>query len=120
MFTFLHQHPSGQLSSDPVAQRTGGSAQDEQSPDHIHYQIEWRVKLNNRVVVKDTKQDLTQPSRSYWEQIKEDASKILQRKTARGRRVRLDDTDTLLSVNSRLNIDKHFEGTSVNWKAIEK
>ena len=71
-------------------------------------------------MVKDTKQDLTRPPRSYWEQIKEDACNILRRKTARGRRVRLDDTDMVLSVNSQRDIDKHFEGTSVDWTAVEK
>ncbi|KAJ5341841.1 hypothetical protein N7541_010965 [Penicillium brevicompactum] len=60
----------------------------------------WRVKLNNRVVIKDIKQDLTQPPRFYWKQIKEDACSILRRKIARGRRVRLDDTDMVLSVKS--------------------
>lgn len=116
----LHQHPSDHQSFYPVVERADGSVWDEQSPDCIHYQIEWRVKLNNRVVVKDTKQDLTQPPRSYWEQIKEDACNILRRKTARGRRVRLDDTDMVLSVNSQRDIDKHFEGTSVDWTAVEK
>ena len=116
----LHQHLSDQQSFGPVVERADGSAWDEQSPDCIHYQIEWRVKLNNRVVVKDTKQDLIQPPRSYWEKIKEDARNILGRKTARGRRVRLDDTDMVLSVNSQRNIDKHFEGTSVDWTAVEK
>ena len=103
-----------------MVERTDESAWDEQSTDRIHYQIEWRVKLNNRVVVKDTKQDLTQPPRSYWDQIKEDASNILRRKTACGRRVRLDDTDMVLSVNSQRDIDKHFEGTSVDWTVVEK
>lgn len=116
----LHQHPFDQQGFDPVVERADGGAWDEQSPDRIHYQIEWRVKLNNRVVVKDTKQDLTQPPRSYWEQIKEDACSILRRKTARGRRVRLDDTDMVLSVNSQRDIDKHFEGTSVDWTVVEK
>ena len=76
--------------------------------------------MNNRVVVKITKLDLTQPPRCYWEQIKEDACNILGRKIAHGRRVRLDDTDMVLSVNSQRNIDKHFEGTSVDWTAVEK
>jgi len=117
---FLNQNASGQLSFDPVVQRTGGNAWDEQFSDCIYYQIEWRVKLNNRVVVKDTKQDLTQPPRSFWEQIKEEASNILRRKIPRGRRVRLDDTNMVLSVNSQRDIDKHFEGTNVDWTAVEK
>lgn len=115
-----HQQLFGHQSFDPVVERADGSAWDAQPTDCIHYQIEWRVKLNNRVVVKDTKQDLTQPPRCYWEQIKEDARNILGRKTARGRRARLDDTDMVLSVNSQRNIDKHFEGTSVDWTAVEK
>jgi hypothetical protein len=117
---FLHQHTSGQLSFDPVVQLAGGNAWDELSSDRIHYQIEWRVKLNNRVVVKDSKQDLTQPPRSFWEQIKEEASNILRRKIARGRRVRLDDTNMVLSMNSQRDIDKHFQGTNVDWTAVEK
>jgi hypothetical protein len=116
----LRQHLSDQQSFEPGVERAGGSTWDEQSPDCIHYQIEWRVKLNNRVVVKDTKQELIQPPRSYWEQIKEDTCNILGQKTARGRRVRLDDTDMVLSVNSQRNIDKHFEGTSIDWTAVEK
>ncbi|KAJ5993368.1 hypothetical protein N7451_009092 [Penicillium sp. IBT 35674x] len=93
----LHQHSSDQQGFDPIVKRADGSARDEQSPERIHYQIE-----------------------SYWEQIKEDACNILRRKTARGRRVRLDDTDMVLSVNSQRNIDKHFEGTSVDWTVVEK
>ena len=60
------------------------------------------------VVVKDTKQDLYQPSGSYWEQITEDACINLRRKTTYGRWVRPDDTDTVLSVNSQRDFDKHF------------
>ena len=55
--------------------------------------------MYNRVVVKDKKQDLKTP-KPYWEQIKEDPSNILRRKTAHGRRVRLHDTDMVFSVNS--------------------
>jgi hypothetical protein len=118
----LHQHPSDQLSFHPVVEREDESAWDEQSPDCIHYQIEWRVKLNNRVVVKDTEQDLTLPPSFYWEQIKEDAWSILRRKIARSRRVREDDTTLVLSINDRSQGDltKRFEGTGIDWAAGEK
>lgn len=73
-------------------------------------------------MVKNTEQDLTFRPSSYWEQIKEDASNILRRKIARSRRVRLDDTDLVLSVNDRSqrDITKHFEDTGVDWIAVEK
>ena len=61
----LHQDPSEQQNFDPVVDCADGSVWDEQSPNRVHYRIEWRVKFKNRVVVKDTKQDLTQPPRFY-------------------------------------------------------
>ncbi|KAJ5908469.1 hypothetical protein N7495_001151 [Penicillium taxi] len=70
------------LSFDPIAKRVDGSASDKQSPDYIHYQIEWR------------------------EQIKEDASNILQQKKACSRQVRLYDTDIVLLMNSQRGILK--------------
>ncbi|BCR97246.1 uncharacterized protein AKAW2_30565S [Aspergillus luchuensis] len=59
---------------------------------------------------------------SYWEQIKEDAESILRRKLARSRRVRLDDTALVLSINDRSQRDltKRFEATGIDWIAVEK
>lgn len=76
--------------------------------------------MNDRVILKDTKQDLTQPRTSYWKRMEEDTSNVLRRQTARGRRVKLDDTEMMLSVNSQRNIDKNFEGTNVDWTVVEK
>lgn len=118
----LHSHPSEQLSFHPAVEGEDGGAWDEQASDSVNYQIEWRVKLNNRVVVKDTEQELTLPPSSYWEQIKEDPEGILRQKIARSRRVRLDDTTLVLSVNDRTQRDltKRFDGTGIDWTAVEK
>lgn len=112
--------PADQLAFHPAIECADGNAWDEQSPDCIHYQIEWRLKLNNRVLVKDTKQDLARPPKSYWEQIKQEAGEILRRKAARSREVRLDGSDMVLSVSSQRDIDKHCEGTSVDCITVEK
>lgn len=116
------KHPSEQLRFHPAVEGEDGSAFNEQASNCVHYQIEWRVKLNNRVVVKDKEQELTSSPSSYWEQIKEDAEGILRQKIARGRRVILDDTALVLSVNDRTQRDltKRFEGTSIEWTPVEK
>lgn len=40
---------------------------DENSPASIKYLIEWKVTLNNRILAKDTEQDLTLKPSSYWQ-----------------------------------------------------
>ncbi|GFN21441.1 uncharacterized protein AtWU_11250 [Aspergillus tubingensis] len=88
----------------------------------VRYSIEWRVTLNNRVVAKDTEQDLGLDPHSYWSGIKQKAEDLLRRKIARNRRVRLDDTTVVVSVNDRSQRDlvKRFEKTDVDWTAIQK
>ncbi|GCB28273.1 hypothetical protein AAWM_11158 [Aspergillus awamori] len=88
----------------------------------VRYSIEWRVTLNNRVVAKDTEQDLGLDPNSYWSGIKQKAEDLLRRKIARNRRVRLDDTTVVVSVNDRSQRDliTRFEKTDVDWTAIQK
>lgn len=84
--------PSNNPQSDQLGFMQEGKV-DDGTLDYVHYQIEWRVKLNNCVVAKDTEQDLALLPRSYWERIKNAAGNILWRKIAHNRRVRLDDTN---------------------------
>jgi hypothetical protein len=86
------------------------------------YVIEWRVTLNNRVLAKDTEQDLVSNPSSYWERIKQKAERVLRQKVNRNRRVKPDDTSVVVSVNDRSQRDltKHFEKTDVDWTAINR
>ncbi|KAI9036240.1 uncharacterized protein KD926_002149 [Aspergillus affinis] len=117
----LRQRPSNQLDFLEVDERGGRQANDEQSPSYIRYLIEWKVTLNNRVVKKDTEQDLVLKPGSYWEQITQNAEKALQRKVKRNQRIISDDTEIIVSVNDRSQDDltKTFDGTDVDWTIIE-
>jgi hypothetical protein len=53
----------------------------------IKYLIEWKVTFNNRFLAKDTEQDLAYRPNTYWQNIKEKAERIVQRKKPRNQRV---------------------------------
>jgi hypothetical protein len=118
----LHQHLPNRLDFLQVDDRGSGGANDEQPPNCIRYLVEWKVTLNNRVMKKDTEQDLVLKPGSYWQQITQDAENALHRKIKRDQRVRSDDTEVTVSVNDRSQRDltKTFEKTNVDWTVIER
>lgn len=118
----LHQPLSDEAGFLPVIDQEDGGTWDGQSVNCIHYQIEWRVTLNNRVVTKDTEQNLALPPSSYWKNINEKAGSLLRRKIARDRRVRPDDTTIVVSVKdcSQQDLTKRFESTDIDWTTVEQ
>jgi len=42
---------------------------EEEVPSLLHYSIEWKVAVNNRVVAKDTEQDLVLVPIAYWHMV---------------------------------------------------
>lgn len=96
-----------------------GSTDDER-PSYIPYVIEWKVTLNNRTLTKDTEQDLKSTPCSYWQEIKQNAERLLHQKINRDRRVRLDDTVFVVSVNGLRDFTKRFEKTDIDWALINK
>ena len=44
----------------------GGKLYDEDLPKYIHYSIEWRVRIDNREMWKDTEQNPVLGPSSYW------------------------------------------------------
>lgn len=108
----------------PLAVWDKRRAYDDQPPICIHYLVEWRITINNRVITRVTEPDLVITPSAYWQEILKGKVESFRerRKIFHNRRVRLDDTSVVASVNDRSQHDLHqqFEGTNINWAVIEE
>ena len=122
-----HQSPQSQLPQKLVfCQLTDwdeDKAYDEDPPSCVHYSIEWKVTVNNRVVSKDTEPDVVLAPGPYWRLILQPKlERLLGKKLARNRPVKSEDTSVVASVTERSQRDltKRFDDTDINWAIIEK
>ena len=100
-----------------------GRSYDEDPPIYLHYSIEWKVTVNNRVVAKDTEPDLVLAPSAYWVKVlRQKLESRVKAKTQRSRHVRSEDTAVVVSVNDRSqrDLNKWFEKTSIEWSAVEQ
>ncbi|KAJ5865177.1 uncharacterized protein N7529_007093 [Penicillium soppii] len=99
-----------------------GKSYDESPPTYLHYWIVWKVTLNNKVVRKNTEQDLVLAPRFYWRLFLQPKLNELVGKKFPQRRVELDDTAIVVSVNRRTQQDLIlcFDQTDVDWPTVEK
>jgi len=66
---------------------------DEEIPSCLHYTIEWKVTVNNRVISKDAEQDLVLAPTAFWHMyLRPKLENLLREKVASNRLVRCDDT----------------------------
>ena len=92
-------------------------------PTCIRYTIIWKIKLNNRMIAKDTEQDIVLAPAPYWSmflQPKLDA--LLSKKISNSKRIRPDDSNVVVSVNERSERDliRRFDEVQVDWVVVEK
>ena len=96
---------------------------DEEPPCCIHYSIEWKVIINNKVVSDNTEQNLVLAPASYWQLfLQPNLAEVLRRKASRNRNVRCDDTKVVVSVMGRSErpFKKTFRDTEIDWSVVEK
>ena len=96
-----------------------GNLYDEDPPTYIHYSIEWKVTVNNRMVSKDTEPDVVVAPASYWRLIlKPKLKKLLCKKLAKNRPIKSEDTNVVVSVTERSQRDltKRFDDTDIDWE----
>jgi hypothetical protein len=81
------------------------------------------VTVNNKVVSKDTKQNLVLAPAAFWEHfLQPKLEKLLRRKVPHNRCVKPDDTNIVISVTERSERDltKRLDDTNIDWSIIEK
>jgi hypothetical protein len=100
-----------------------GNLYDEDPPTCIHYSIEWKVTVNNRMVSKDTEPDVVLAPASYWRLILQPKlEKLLCKKLAKNRPINSEDTNVVVSVTERSQRDltKRFDDTDIDWGVLER
>jgi hypothetical protein len=96
---------------------------DDDPPTCLHYSIEWKVTLNNKLISKDTEPDLVLAPRFYWSLfLRDKLDRLLQRKLSPSKRVTCDDTTVVVSVTDRSQRDltKRFEEIDIDWLVVER
>jgi hypothetical protein len=93
-----HVRPlSGKLELLSLNEWNENETYDEEPPTCLHYLIEWKVTLNNKLLSKDTEPDLVLAPRFYWSLfLREKLEKLLQNKLPPSKRVACEDTNQYL------------------------
>lgn len=89
----------------------------------VRYTIIWKVKFNNRMIAKDTEQDIVLAPAQYWSMfLQAKLNALLSKKIASGKRIKPDDSNVVVSVNERSERDlvRRFDEVNVDWSVVEK
>ncbi|KAL1598076.1 hypothetical protein SLS59_007086 [Nothophoma quercina] len=114
--------PSG-LGFLPLAEWDEYNSYDEVVPSRLRYTIEWKVAVNNKVISKDTEQDIVLAPAVYWRMyLQPKVEKLVAKKLSQGREAEYDDTSVVASVNDRSERDlsKRYDDMHIDWPVIER
>jgi hypothetical protein len=107
----------------PLAEWDEYNSYDEDTPSRIRYTIEWKVAVNNKVIAKDTEQDIVLAPAVYWcMYLHRKVEKLVDKKLSQGRQADYDDTSVVASVNDRSERDlcKRYDDMHIDWPVIER
>jgi hypothetical protein len=88
----------------------------------VHYLIEWKVKLKNRCIIKDTEPDVVLAPGAYWNKyLRSKLDKLVKKKLPLNRTFHVNDTDIAVCVNYKGEADliTRSDGLDINWKMVE-
>lgn len=88
----------------------------------IRYTIAWKLMINRTAEAKETEQDLVVAPSEYWEKCLKQKVEELVHMKKRNRRVRLEDTAIVVSINHRNQgpLEKLYNSTNIDWKPVER
>jgi hypothetical protein len=96
----------------------------EHPPTCLHYSMEWKLKINNREVSKETEQDLVLAPSSYWRLfLKSKLEEVVLRKIrAKKRELKSEDTKIVMTVTQQRSespLTKSFDEINIDWSVVE-
>jgi hypothetical protein len=112
-----------QLGFLPLAEWDEYNSYEEDTPSRLRYSIEWKVAINNKVMAKDTEQDVVLAPAVYWRMyLQGKVDKQVDKKLPHSSHVRLDDTNVVASVNDRSEHDltRRFDNMDIDWSVVER
>lgn len=96
-----------------------GKTYNEQPLTCVHYSIEWKLRINNREVSKETEQDLVLAPASYWRlSLKSKLEEVVLRKIRTKKRdLKSEDTKIVMTVTQQRSeppVTKSFDETNID------
>ncbi|KAJ8118503.1 hypothetical protein OPT61_g520 [Boeremia exigua] len=107
----------------PLAEWDEYNSYNEDTPSRIRYTIEWKLAVNNKVVSRDTEQDVILAPAVYWRMyLQAKVKQLVDKKLSPSRQVEYDDTSVVASVNDRSERDlcKRYDNMHIDWPVVGK
>lgn len=91
---------SDRLDLFPLEEWDEYNSYDENIPSRVRYSVEWKVVVNNRIVSKNSEQDVVLAPAAYWHLcLKSKVENLLSKMVPYGRHIEHHDTSVVTSVN---------------------